>query len=79
MCRLRQVCNVYTQCGHAQPLPDEVIQCDNPNCKFSTTHPATCVPPQCTRTCWQYRQYPEQYSPHIDRLCPACSGGARRR
>ncbi|KAK0457951.1 uncharacterized protein EV420DRAFT_402680 [Desarmillaria tabescens] len=35
MCRRRQVRNVYTRCGHAVNLPEEIVQlllqyCDNP-------------------------------------------------
>ncbi|KIJ17385.1 hypothetical protein PAXINDRAFT_73699 [Paxillus involutus ATCC 200175] len=48
------------------------IQCDDQCCKFSSTHPITCVPPSCTHTCWQYRQFPKQYNPHIDSFCPPC-------
>ncbi|KAG5728502.1 hypothetical protein E4T56_gene19503 [Termitomyces sp. T112] len=72
MCYWRRVRNYYKKCGHGITLPDEEIQCDLINCKFSSTHSKDCVPPQCQRTCWQYRQYPQQYSPHIDRLCPNC-------
>ncbi|KZT33021.1 hypothetical protein SISSUDRAFT_993506 [Sistotremastrum suecicum HHB10207 ss-3] len=49
------------------------LQCDNRYCKFSTTHPADCVPPNCTRTCWQYRQYPQIYQPQINGHCPNCA------
>ncbi|KJA29898.1 hypothetical protein HYPSUDRAFT_245224 [Hypholoma sublateritium FD-334 SS-4] len=49
------------------------IKCDLPNCKFSPAHPSSCRPPKCTESCWQYRQYPQQYSPHIDSACPTCS------
>ncbi|KAF9478158.1 hypothetical protein BDN70DRAFT_809379, partial [Pholiota conissans] len=49
------------------------IKCDLVNCKFSPAHPKTCQPPSCTQTCWQYHQYPQQYSPHIEKACPACS------
>ncbi|KIP09130.1 hypothetical protein PHLGIDRAFT_51166, partial [Phlebiopsis gigantea 11061_1 CR5-6] len=38
------------------------IQCDDRFCKFSTTHPPDCVSPRCTDTCWQYRQFPQQFS-----------------
>ncbi|TFK71774.1 hypothetical protein BDN72DRAFT_764355, partial [Pluteus cervinus] len=48
------------------------IKCDLVNCRFSPVHPSTCQAPQCTQTCWQYRQFPQQYSPHLDKLCPAC-------
>ncbi|KAH8114250.1 hypothetical protein DFH11DRAFT_1596760 [Phellopilus nigrolimitatus] len=46
-------------------------------CKFSPNHPIDCLPPNCQRTCWQYRQYPEQYTPHLDRFCPACMAGSQ--
>ncbi|KAF8889804.1 hypothetical protein BD779DRAFT_1438836, partial [Infundibulicybe gibba] len=66
--------NVYLRCGHAETLVStpEQIMCESRTCKFSVHHPPTCVPPRCTETCWQYRQYPEQYSPNLDRLCPSC-------
>jgi len=38
------------------------IQCSDRFCRFSTAHPNTCVPPSCTKTCWSYRQFPQQYS-----------------
>ncbi|KII94925.1 hypothetical protein PLICRDRAFT_33756 [Plicaturopsis crispa FD-325 SS-3] len=71
MCYLRQVRNVYSKCGHGITLPDEEIKCDLRNCKFSPVHPKNCGP-RCSQTCWQYRQFPQQYSPKIDRLCPDC-------
>ncbi|KAF8913755.1 hypothetical protein CPB84DRAFT_1757435 [Gymnopilus junonius] len=74
MCYFRRVRNIYKQCGHGVTLPDEEIKCDLVNCKFSLAHPADCKPPRCTQTCWQYHQFPQQYSPHIDKACPACSG-----
>ncbi|PBK64001.1 hypothetical protein ARMSODRAFT_893478, partial [Armillaria solidipes] len=64
-----RVRNVYIRCGHAVSL----IRCEESNCRFSLFHPANCKPPACLRTCWQYRRFPEQYSPHIDSYCPACS------
>ncbi|GLB35663.1 hypothetical protein LshimejAT787_0212280 [Lyophyllum shimeji] len=76
MCRRRQVCNVYLVCGHRLQLPDETITCDSEYCKFSPRHPPSCQPPRCTQTCWQYRQWPEQYSPNINSLCPTCSTAA---
>ncbi|KAF8228193.1 hypothetical protein L208DRAFT_1146822, partial [Tricholoma matsutake] len=48
------------------------IQCDDRFCKFSTTHPDNCSP-NCLQTCWQYRQFPEQYNRTLDRVCPACA------
>ncbi|TFK65173.1 hypothetical protein BDN72DRAFT_773705, partial [Pluteus cervinus] len=65
--------NVYLRCGHADNMVRIVVQCDDPQCIFSTSHPPTCGGPSCRQTCWQYRQYPEQYSPNIDRYCPICS------
>ncbi|KAJ8595829.1 hypothetical protein M405DRAFT_279210 [Rhizopogon salebrosus TDB-379] len=76
MCYFRRVRNVYTRCGHAVNLHDELIVCDSPRCRFSPNHPSTCVLPVCRQTCCQYRQYPQQYSPNIDRACPDCE--ARR-
>lgn len=70
MCCLRQVRNYYTRCGHGITLPDEEIKCDARDCKFSPNHPRHC--PQCKATCWQTRQYPQQYSPHLDAFCPDC-------
>ncbi|PBK92130.1 hypothetical protein ARMGADRAFT_900126, partial [Armillaria gallica] len=60
--------NVYLRCGHAENL----VPCEQANCKFSPFHPANCRPPSCHQTCWQYRRYPEQYSPNIDGYCPSC-------
>ncbi|SJK98985.1 uncharacterized protein ARMOST_02266 [Armillaria ostoyae] len=73
MCRRRQVVNVYIRCGHTINLPEEVIRCEQPNCKFSLFHPPSCRPPACLRTCWQYLRYPEQYTPRINKYCPSCS------
>ncbi|KAK0489713.1 hypothetical protein EDD18DRAFT_1186623, partial [Armillaria luteobubalina] len=61
MCRRRQVRNIYIRCGHAISLPEEYIRCEQSNCKFSLFHPASCKPPACLQTCWQYRRFPEQY------------------
>ncbi|TFK76473.1 hypothetical protein BDN72DRAFT_852786 [Pluteus cervinus] len=36
------------------------IGCDDRYCKFSQAHPEDCGP-NCKTTCWQYRQFPEQY------------------
>ncbi|PBK64008.1 hypothetical protein ARMSODRAFT_941596 [Armillaria solidipes] len=68
-----RVRNVYIRCGHAFSLPEEFIRCEQSNCKFSLFHRASCKPPACLQTCWQYRRFPEQYSPHIDSYCPTCS------
>ncbi|KAI6036608.1 hypothetical protein PISMIDRAFT_34538, partial [Pisolithus microcarpus 441] len=73
-----RVQNTYKICGHVfdmviRPcLTRPQIQCDNRYCKFSSAHPSTCVPPGCTNSCWQYRQFPQQYNPRIDALCPRC-------
>ncbi|KAF8136330.1 hypothetical protein EV363DRAFT_1319320 [Boletus edulis] len=72
MCYWRRVQNTYKRCGHAYDLPDQMIECDNQHCRFSPTHPSTCVPPVCTETCWQFRQFPQQYTPQIDAFCPVC-------
>ncbi|KAF7775897.1 hypothetical protein Agabi119p4_4290 [Agaricus bisporus var. burnettii] len=79
MCYWRRVRNVYKRCGHAQNMQDEEIKCDLMKCRFSPAHPAECQPPICKETCWQYRQYPQQYSPHIDRLCPDCEVSIMKR
>ncbi|KAK0494416.1 hypothetical protein EDD18DRAFT_1174090 [Armillaria luteobubalina] len=73
MCRRRHVRNVYLRCGHTVNLPEDIIQCKETHCKFSLFHPASCRPPVCQRTCWQYLRYPEQYSPHICGYCPSCT------
>ncbi|KAF8582681.1 hypothetical protein K439DRAFT_1350615, partial [Ramaria rubella] len=67
-----RVCNKFTVCGHSYDLPEEMIQCDSRWCKFSSTHPQDCSGPECKRTCWQYRQYPQVYAPQINNICPAC-------
>ncbi|GLB34981.1 putative cyclin family protein [Lyophyllum shimeji] len=59
MCRWRQVQHIFALCNHVYNVPDEMIQCDDRWCKFSTTHPADCGP-NCKNTCWQYRQFPQQ-------------------
>lgn len=72
MCHWRRVRNTYNQCGHVFDLADEMIRCDDRYCKFSSSHPSTCVPPACTTTCWQYRQFPQQFNRFIDSVCPGC-------
>ncbi|GAW03956.1 hypothetical protein F5879DRAFT_183868 [Lentinula edodes] len=76
MCRRRHVRNLYLKCGHAVNLPEQEISCENEHCKFSPFHPKNC--PNCTRTCWQYHQYPEQYTPQINSFCPACQAAGSR-
>ncbi|KAG1756813.1 uncharacterized protein EDB91DRAFT_37098 [Suillus paluster] len=73
MCHWRRVRNTYNQCSHVYDLDDEMIRCDDLYCKFSSSHPSTCVPPSCTTTCWQYRQFPQQFNRFIDSVCPACT------
>ncbi|RDB21342.1 hypothetical protein Hypma_011577 [Hypsizygus marmoreus] len=75
MCKWRQVQHIFTLCNHVYSLPDEMIRCDDRWCKFSTTHPSNCGP-NCKNTCWQYRQFPEQYNRTIARLCYACEAAA---
>ncbi|GJE84249.1 hypothetical protein PsYK624_003250 [Phanerochaete sordida] len=79
MCKYRRVRNVYTQCGHGVNLPEVEINCELDNCVFSARHPEDCQGEACRNRCWQYHQYPEQYSPNINTLCPACqaAGGAQ--
>ncbi|KII88532.1 hypothetical protein PLICRDRAFT_627328 [Plicaturopsis crispa FD-325 SS-3] len=72
MCHWRRVGHIYKRCNHMYQLPEEMIQCDDRYCKFSTSHPSNCVPPKCTQTCWQYRQAPQSYTRHIDNWCPNC-------
>ncbi|THV08337.1 hypothetical protein K435DRAFT_8132 [Dendrothele bispora CBS 962.96] len=43
--------------------PEEEIKCDLVNCKFSPAHPHNC--PRCQQTCWQYRQFPQQYCAYL--------------
>ncbi|KAL1681011.1 NADP-dependent oxidoreductase domain-containing protein [Schizophyllum commune] len=57
MCHWRRVQNVYQRCGHVENM----IECGSSRCKFSAYHPPTCQPPSCTKTCLQYRTYPEHY------------------
>ncbi|VDB85203.1 unnamed protein product [Peniophora sp. CBMAI 1063] len=71
MCHIRRVHNVYT-CGHRIPL-DENIHCNSPNCKFSSFHPQNCPQAFCKKTCWQYRQSPEQIPLHHQYPCHACA------
>ncbi|KAI0342233.1 hypothetical protein BDW22DRAFT_172877 [Trametopsis cervina] len=73
MCFRRHVCYVYTVCGHAYTMPEEIIECTSVNCIFSRQHPTTCSGSSCKRTCWQYRQPTEQYSPQVPELCPICT------
>ncbi|KAG1772650.1 hypothetical protein EDD22DRAFT_376551 [Suillus occidentalis] len=77
MCHWRRVRNTYNQCGHVFDLADEMIRCDDRYCKFSSSHPNTCVPPSCTTTCWQYRQFPQQFNRFIDSVCPGCTQQAK--
>ncbi|KAI0062147.1 hypothetical protein BV25DRAFT_1826013 [Artomyces pyxidatus] len=71
MCHFRRVKNIYMMCGHTQDLKEEIIVCADAHCKFSPRHPKNCF--DCKHTCWQYRQYPEQYAPQIASLCPTCN------
>ncbi|KZP07757.1 hypothetical protein FIBSPDRAFT_803713, partial [Athelia psychrophila] len=48
------------------------ITCDLERCIFSPAHPPSCTPPSCKKTCWQYHQYPQQYAPNLDSVCPKC-------
>ncbi|CAL1701180.1 unnamed protein product [Somion occarium] len=57
-------------CGHAVNDPETTAVCEATNCIFSVNHPANC--PDCKKTCWQYHQYPEQYTVHPNDFCPAC-------
>ncbi|PBK79051.1 hypothetical protein ARMGADRAFT_951421, partial [Armillaria gallica] len=75
----RSVRNVYLRCGHAINLPEEIVRCEDSNCKFSLFHSESCTPPTCLQTCWQYHRYPEQYSPNINGYCPTCYQAMRGR
>ncbi|KAI0277773.1 hypothetical protein BGY98DRAFT_978043 [Russula aff. rugulosa BPL654] len=57
-------------------IPDASRTSTYTRCRLSPFHPANCV--NCKKTCWQYRQFPEQYAPQISSYCPSCSGRARR-
>ncbi|KZP02860.1 hypothetical protein FIBSPDRAFT_845472 [Athelia psychrophila] len=72
MCHWRRVQNHYKRCGHEFDLPDEMIQCEDRFCKFSSAHPSDCKSPACADTCWQYRTFPAMYRPELDRWCPVC-------
>ncbi|KAH6918609.1 hypothetical protein BKA70DRAFT_21932 [Coprinopsis sp. MPI-PUGE-AT-0042] len=71
-----RITDVFQGCGHAYRLPDEMLQCDDRFCKFSTTHPDNCGP-NCKTSCWQYRQFPEQIHRTFDRKCPSCLSAGR--
>ncbi|KAJ4469459.1 hypothetical protein C8J55DRAFT_524013 [Lentinula edodes] len=77
MCRYRQVQNTYSRCGHVIREPDVLIPCADRFCKFSAYHPPDCGP-NCSKTCWQYRQFPEQYNPLINNVCPSCYNAGMR-
>ncbi|KAJ7632589.1 hypothetical protein FB45DRAFT_912865 [Roridomyces roridus] len=70
MCRYRRVQHTYTICNHTYQLPEVEIKCGETTCKFSPNHPRNC--PNCTETCWQYHQYPEQPVRTIRSMCPNC-------
>ncbi|KAF8264662.1 hypothetical protein EI94DRAFT_1737959 [Lactarius quietus] len=76
MCHSRRVKNIYLYCGHSVDLKEELIQCADTHCRLSPFHPSNC--PNCKKTCWQYRQFPEQYAPQISSYCPSCSGRSKR-
>ncbi|KAF7771564.1 hypothetical protein Agabi119p4_5875 [Agaricus bisporus var. burnettii] len=73
MCHYRQV-NKHFSCGHVVVQPDELIICFGTRCKFSPKHPQDCMPPNCSQTCWQYRQAPERYTLQINGPCHSCGG-----
>ncbi|KAF7778748.1 hypothetical protein Agabi119p4_3093 [Agaricus bisporus var. burnettii] len=71
MCRWRQVKHRYTLCQHMIGEPDKLIECEDRFCKFSPNHPRDCGP-GCANTCWQYRQFPQQYDITHQGRCPNC-------
>jgi len=71
MCRYRQIQDTYAHCNHVYRVPDQMVYCPERDCKFSPYHPEDCGP-NCKRTCWQYRRFPEQIDRRFDRLCPRC-------
>ncbi|KAI4520633.1 hypothetical protein K523DRAFT_350796 [Schizophyllum commune Tattone D] len=78
MCHWRRVQNVYQRCGHVENMPEEMIECGSSRCKFSAYHPPTCQPPSCTKTCLQYRTYPEHYTLNKNAFCRACTAAGYR-
>lgn len=70
MCNYRRVREIFHVCGH-EFEHEETIDCHRPTCKFSTFHRQE--PHDCRRTCLQYRQFPQQYAVHIERMCPSCT------
>ncbi|KAI0062289.1 hypothetical protein BV25DRAFT_667259 [Artomyces pyxidatus] len=77
MCHWRRVTNTFLRCGHNHDLPEEMIVCDSRWCKFSDRHPPDCLPPACTQTCLQFRQFPQMFNPQINGFCPACIASGR--
>ncbi|TEB35900.1 hypothetical protein FA13DRAFT_1203025 [Coprinellus micaceus] len=53
MCRWRQIQDTFTTCNHSLRLADQLVQCDDRFCKFSSSHPPDCGS-ECRTTCWQY-------------------------
>ncbi|KAF9032938.1 hypothetical protein BJ165DRAFT_1516346 [Panaeolus papilionaceus] len=52
------------------------VDCGKPYCRFSSTHPASCVQPACIQARHlQYRLFPEHYPMKIAHNCPSCPGG----
>ncbi|KAM6500545.1 hypothetical protein JOM56_003559 [Amanita muscaria] len=78
MCRFLQVQEHYTLCGHSYRRPDQELRCNDRFCKFSSAHPKDCGP-NCSTTCWQYRQFPEQYHRTTHAQCPICDPSSTSR
>ncbi|KAF8503585.1 hypothetical protein F5888DRAFT_1663394 [Russula emetica] len=72
MCLWRRVTNTYLRCKHEVQLREEEIRCESRFCRFSLKHPLDCIPPECQRTCNQFRSFPQSYNPQIDGWCPTC-------
>ncbi|KAK0489693.1 hypothetical protein EDD18DRAFT_1189046 [Armillaria luteobubalina] len=72
MCHLA-VLEIFTSDVAIVSTSLKTLSNEETHCKFSLFHPASCRPPVCQRTCWQYLHYPEQYSPHICGYCPSCT------
>ncbi|KZT11353.1 uncharacterized protein LAESUDRAFT_671228 [Laetiporus sulphureus 93-53] len=53
-----------TQCGHLTFTGDTYIDCNSPNCRISSAHPATCGGPGTVCRCRRYYTQPERIVTH---------------
>ncbi|KAI0054041.1 hypothetical protein FA95DRAFT_28265 [Auriscalpium vulgare] len=65
MCHIRRVYYYYPRCDHEIQLEDTPVSCGSRWCRISELHPADCRPPSCTRTCFQVRTQPQDYSAYV--------------